>query len=158
MQLLEEKGNGKRRAKMKTKLTAAIVILLVISNVYFMNEAKKPDYKIHIGIPVSAEDGSAGFDFSESKPLKKETASDVMLSLLSAHTVEALEMEERFPDAVLSVSDWKKNKEHYLFTFWLEENSVIFKSESEKGTEYREIDNLYYVTELEKIIKAEIEF
>ena len=52
MQLLEEKGNGKRRAKMKTKLTAAIVILLVISNVYFMNEAKKPDYKIHIGIPV----------------------------------------------------------------------------------------------------------
>ena len=153
MQLLEEKGNGKRRAKMKTKLTAAIVILLVISNVYFMN-----DYKIHIGIPVSAEDGSAGFDFSESKPLKKETASDVMLSLLSAHTVEAPEMEERFPDAVLSVSDWKKNKEHYLFTFWLEENSVIFKSESEKGTEYREIDNLYYVTELEKIIKAEIEF
>lgn len=158
MQLLEEKGNGKRRAKMKTKLTAAIVILLVISNVYFMNEAKKPDYKIHIGIPVSAEDGSAEFDFSESKPLKKETASDVMLSLLSAHTVEAPEMEERFPDAVLSVSDWKKNKEHYLFTFWLEENSVIFKSESEKGTEYREIDNLYYVTELEKIIKAEIEF
>ena len=158
MQLLEEKGNGKRRAKMKTKLTAAIVILLVISNVYFMNEAKKPDYKIHIGIPVSAEDGSAGFDFSESKPLKKETASDVMLSLLSAYTVEAPEMEERFPDAVLSVSDWKKNKEHYLFTFWLEENSVIFKSESEKGTEYREIDNLYYVTELEKIIKAEIEF
>lgn len=158
MQLLEEKGNGKRRVKMKTKLTAAIVILLVISNVYFMNEAKKPDYKIHIGIPVSAEDGSAGFDFSESKPLKKETASDVMLSLLSAHTVEAPEMEERFPDAVLSVSDWKKNKEHYLFTFWLEENSVIFKSESEKGTEYREIDNLYYVTELEKIIKAEIEF
>ena len=143
---------------MKTKLTAAIVILLVISNVYFMNEAKKPDYRIHIGIPVSAEDGSAGFDFSESKPLKKETASDVMLSLLSAHTVEAPEMEERFPDAVLSVSDWKKNKEHYLFTFWLEENSVIFKSESEKGTEYREIDNLYYVTELEKIIKAEIEF
>lgn len=158
MQLLEEKGNGKRRAKMKTKLTAAIVILLVISNVYFMNEAKKPDYKIHIGIPVSAEDGSAGFDFSESKPLKKETASDVMLSLLSAHTVEAPEMEERFPDAVLSVSDWKKNKEHYLFTFWLEENSVIFKSESEKGTEYREIDNLYYVTELEKIIKTEMEF
>ena len=158
MQLLEEKGNGKRRAKMKTKLTAAIVILLVISNVYFMNKAKKPDYKIHIGIPVSAEDGSAGFDFSESKPLKKETASDVILSLLSAHTVEAPEMEERFPDAVLSVSDWKKNKEHYLFTFWLEENSVIFKSESEKGTEYREIDNLYYVTELEKIIKAEIEF
>lgn len=158
MQLLEEKGNGKRRTKMKTKLTAAIVILLVISNVYFMNEAKKPDYKIHIGIPVSAEDGSAGFDFSESKPLKKETASDVMLSLLSAHTAEAPEMEERFPDAVLSVSDWKKNKEHYLFTFWLEEDSVIFKSESEKGTEYREIDNLYYVTELEKIIKAEIEF
>lgn len=158
MQLLEEKGNGKRRVKMKTKLTAAIVILLVISNVYFMNEAKKPDYKIHIGIPVSAEDGSAGFDFSESKPLKKETASDVMLSLLSAHTVEAPEMEERFPDAVLSVSDWKKNKEHYLFTFWLEENSVIFKSESEKGTEYREIDNLYYVTELEKIIKTEMEF
>lgn len=143
---------------MKTKLTAAIVILLVISNVYFMNEAKKPDYKIHIGIPVSAEGGSAGFDFSESKPLKKETASDVMLSLLSAHTVKAPEMEERFPDAVLSVSDWKKNKEHYLFTFWLEENSVIFKSESEKGTEYREIDNLYYVAELEKIIKAEIEF
>ena len=158
MQLLEEKGNGKRRVKMKTKLTAAIVILLVISNVYFMNEAKKPDYKIHIGIPVSAEDGSAGFDFSESKPLKKETASDVMLSLLSAHTVEAPEMEERFPDAVLSVSDWKKNKEHYLFTFWLEENSVISKSESEKGTEYREIDNLYYVTELEKIIKTEMEF
>ena len=158
MQLLEEKGNGKRRVKMKTKLTAAIVILLVISNVYFMNEAKKPDYKIHIGISVSAEDGSAGFDFSESKPLKKETASDVMLSLLSAHTVEAPEMEERFPDAVLSVSDWKKNKEHYLFTFWLEENSVIFKSESEKGTEYREIDNLYYVTELEKIIKTEMEF
>ena len=143
---------------MKTKLTVVLVIFLVISNMYFMNEAKKPDYKIHIGIPVSAEDGSAGFDFSESKPLKKETASDVMLSLLSAHTVEAPEMEERFPDAVLSVSDWKKNKEHYLFTFWLEENSVIFKSESEKGTEYREIDNLYYVTELEKIIKAEIEF
>lgn len=143
---------------MKIKLTAAIVILLVISNVCFMSEAKKPDYKIHIGIPVSAEDGSAGFDFSESKPLKKETASDVMLSLLSAHTVEAPEKEERFPDAVLSVSDWKKNKEHYLFTFWLEENSVIFKSESEKGMEYREIDNLYYVAELEKIIKAEIEF
>lgn len=144
--------------RMKTKLTAAIVILLVISNVYFMNEAKKPDYKIHIGIPVSAEDGSAGFDFSESKPLKKETASDVMLSLLSAHTVEAPEKEERFPDAVISVSDWEKNKEHYLFTFWLGENSVLFKLENEKGTEYREIDNLYYVTELEKIIKTEMEF
>ena len=147
-----------KNMRMKTKLTAALVILLVISNVHFMNEAKKPDYKIHIGIPVSAEDGSAGFDFSESKPLKKETASDVMLSLMSAHTVEAPEMEERFPDAVLSVSDWKKNKEHDLFTFWLEEDSVIFKLENEKGMEYREIDNLYYVTELEKIIKTEMEF
>ena len=143
---------------MKTKLTAALVILLVISNVYFMNEAKKPDYKIHIGIPVSAEDGSAGFDFSESKPLKKEMSSNVILSLLSAHTVEAPKKEERFPDAVISVSDWKKNKEHYLFTLWLEEDSVIFKLENEKGMEYREIDNLYYVTELEKIIKTEMEF
>lgn len=143
---------------MKTKLTAALVILLVISNVYFMNEAKKPDYKIHIGIPVSAEDGSAGFDFSESKPLKREMSSNVILSLLSAHTVEAPKKEERFPDAVISVSDWKKNKEHYLFTLWLEEDSVIFKLENEKGMEYREIDNLYYVTELEKIIKTEMEF
>lgn len=96
---------------MKTKLTVSLVILLVISNVYFMNEAKKPDYKIAIGIPVSAEDGSSGFDFSESKPLKKESASDVM-----------------------------------------------FKLENEKGTEYRENDNLYYVMELEKIIKAEMDF
>ena len=143
---------------MKTKLTAALVILLVISNVHFMNEANKPDYNRHTGRPVSAEDGSPGLDITESKPLKKETASDVMLSLMSAHTVEAPEMEERFPDAVLSVSDWKKNKEHYLFTFWLEEDSVIFKLENEKGMEYREIDNLYYVTELEKIIKTEMEF
>ena len=144
--------------RMKTKLTVVLVILLVISNMYFMNEAKKPDYKIYIGIPVSAEDGSDGFDFTESKPLKKEKSSDMILSLLSAHTVEAPEKEERFPDAVISVSDWEKNKEHYLFTFWLEENSVLFKLENEKGTEYREIDNLYYVTELEKIIKTEIEF
>ena len=143
---------------MKTKLTAALVILLVISNVYFMNEAKKPDYKIHIGIPVSAEDGSEGFDFTESKPLKREMSSNVILSLLSAHTVEAPKKEERFPDAVISVSDWKKNKEHYLFTLWLEEDSVLFKLENEKGMEYREIDNLYYVTELEKIIKTEMEF
>ena len=145
--------------RMKTKLTVVLVILLVISNMYFMNEAKKPDYKIYIGIPVnSAEDGSDGFDFTESKPLKKEKSSDMILSLLSAHTVEAPGKEERFPDAVISVSDWEKNKEHYLFTFWLEEDSVIFKLENEKGTEYREIDNLYYVTELEKIIKTEMEF
>lgn len=144
--------------RMKTKLTVVLVILLVISNMYFMNEAKKPDYKIYIGIPVSAEDGSDGFDFTESKPLKKEKSSDMILSLLSAHTVEAPGKEERFPDAVISVSDWKKNKEHYLFTLWLEEDSVIFKLENEKGMEYREIDNLYYVTELEKIIKTEMEF
>lgn len=144
---------------MKIKLTVVLVILLVISNVYFMNETKKPDYKIHIGIPVnSAEDGSYGFDFTESKPLKREMSSNVILSLLSAHTVEAPKKEERFPDAVISVSDWKKNKEHYLFTLWLEEDSVIFKLENEKGMEYREIDNLYYVTELEKIIKTEMEF
>ena len=143
---------------MKTKLTVVLVILLVISNMYFMNEAKKPDYKIYIVIPVSAEDGSDGFDFTESKPLKKEMSSDMILSLLRAHTVEAPEKEERFPDAVISVSDWEKNKEHYLFTFWLEKNSVLFKLENEKGTEYREIDNLYYVTELEKIIKTEMEF
>lgn len=144
--------------RMKTKLTVVLVILLFISNMYFMNEAKKPDYKIYIGIPVSAEDGSDGFDFTESKPLKKEKSSDMILSLLSAHTVEAPGKEERFPDAVISVSDWKKNKEHYLFTLWLEEDSVIFKLENEKGMEYREIDNLYYVTELEKIIKTEMEF
>lgn len=144
--------------RMKTKLTVVLVILLVISNMYFMNEAKKPDYKIYIGIPVSAEDGSDGFDFTESKPLKREMSSNVILSLLSAHTVEAPKKEERFPDAVISVSDWKKNKEHYLFTLWLEEDSVIFKLENEKGMEYREIDNLYYVTELEKIIKTEMEF
>lgn len=144
---------------MKTKLTVVLVIFLVISNMYFMNEAKKPDYKIYIGIPVnSAEDGSEGFDFTESKPLKREMSSNVILSLLSAHTVEAPEKEERFPDAVISVSDWEKNKEHYLFTFWFGENSVLFKLENEKGTEYREIDNLYYVTELEKIIKTEMEF
>lgn len=147
-----------KNMRMKTKLTVVLVIFLVISNMYFMNEAKKPDYKIYIGIPVSAEDGSAGFDFTESKPLKKEKSSDIILSLLSAHTVEAPEKEERFPDAVISVSDWEKNKEHYLFTFWLGENSVFFKLENEKGTEYREIDNLYYVTELEKIIKTEMEF
>ena len=147
-----------KNMRMKTKLTVVLVILLFISNMYFMNEAKKPDYKIYIGIPVSAEDGSDGFDFTESKPLKKEKSSDMILSLLSAHTVEAPGKEERFPDAVISVSDWKKNKEHYLFTLWLEEDSVIFKLENEKGMEYREIDNLYYVTELEKIIKTEMEF
>lgn len=147
-----------KNMRMKTKLTVVLVILLVISNMYFMNEAKKPDYKIYIGIPVSAEDGSDGFDFTESKPLKREMSSNVILSLLSAHTVEAPKKEERFPDAVISVSDWKKNKEHYLFTLWLEEDSVIFKLENEKGMEYREIDNLYYVTELEKIIKTEMEF
>ena len=144
--------------RMKTKLTVVLVILLVISNMYFMNEAKKLLYMIYIGMTVSEEDGSDGFDFTESKPLKKEKSSDMILSLLSAHTVEAPGKEERFPDAVISVSDWEKNKEHYLFTFWLEENSVLFKLENEKGTEYREIDNLYYVTELEKIIKTEMEF
>ena len=123
-----------------------------------MNEAKKPDYKIYIGIPVSAEDGSDGFDFTESKPLKKEKSSDMILSLLSAHTVEsAVERKNAFLMLSFLFQTGKRTRKHYLFTFWLEENSVLFKLENEKGTEYREIDNLYYVTELEKIIKTEME-
>lgn len=64
------------RMAMKTKLMAALVILLVISNVYFINKANKPDYNIHVGIPVSsADDGALGFDFTELEPLKEENAS-----------------------------------------------------------------------------------
>ena len=38
--------------KMKKILTAIFVIVLIISNAYFIYESQKSDYEIWIGVPV----------------------------------------------------------------------------------------------------------
>ena len=58
--------------KMKKILTAILVIVLIISNAYFIYESQKSDYEIWIGVPVKGEDDSAAVDYQKSKPLKEK--------------------------------------------------------------------------------------
>ena len=58
--------------KMKKILTAILVIVLIISNAYFIYESQKSDYEILIGVPVKGEDDSAAVNYQKSKPLTEK--------------------------------------------------------------------------------------
>ncbi len=58
--------------KYKITLMRILIILLTLSNLYFINKFQEFDYEIMLGIPVNSEVGDTnGIDFTKSKPIGK---------------------------------------------------------------------------------------
>ena len=108
--------------KMKKILTAILVIVLIISNVYLLYESQKSDYEILIGVPVKGEDDSAAVDYQKSKPLtEKEDRNTVLFSLLQARSIEKPKITEQLADAVIMIGDPQADISYAQITLWVDE-------------------------------------
>ena len=140
--------------KMKKIRTVILIILLIISNIYFIIQSQKLDYDILIGVPTKGEDDysdTVSGDFTNSKPLKeKDDVATELSSLINSSPIEKSQINDQVPDAVMF---WGKSQSNiaYKTMFWLNESSIIFTTENGENHEYRKIDESY-VTKLKNII------
>ena len=142
--------------KMKKILTAILVIVLIISNAYFIYESQKSDYEILIGVPVKGEDDSAAVNYQKSKPLtEKEDRNTVLFSLLQARSIEKPEITEQLADAVIAISDPQANISYAQISLWVDESSIIAETGDEELPDYKEITDNSYADELRNIIEKQ---
>ena len=143
----------------KKILTAILVIVLIISNVYLLYESQKSDYEILIGVPVKGEDDSAAVDYQKLKSLtEKGDRNTVLFSLLQARSIEKPKITEQLADAVIMIGDPQAGISYAQITLWLDESSIVLKIEDSRIPNYKKIENIYDVTELKKIIKKQMKF
>ncbi|WP_054740387.1 hypothetical protein [Cellulosilyticum ruminicola] len=86
----------------KNILFGATVTGLIGSNIYFMNESKKPMYNIGIGMPVTEECTNL-----EPSVKSKEDAHLIEMALIKAHSIEQPEISKHLSDATMWLNDWK---------------------------------------------------
>ena len=142
--------------KMKKILTAILVIVLIISNAYFIYESQKSDYEILIGVPVKGEDDSAAVDYQKSNPIQeKEDRNTVLFSLLKARSIEKPEITEQLADAVIAISDPQANISYAQISLWVDESSIIAETEDEELPDFKEIADNSYADELRNIIEKQ---
>ena len=145
--------------KLRKILIIFLIILLILSNGYFILKSQKLDYDILIGIPVKSKtNNTIAVDFSKSQPLEKKREMNIVIfSFMNADSVEVDESVEDLPDAIIWVSDPEEKITYYRACIWLDDNAVIFKIEDESSSEYKKIDNTYYASELKHIINNHID-
>lgn len=145
--------------KLKNVLICILIILLILSNVYFLKKSQETGYEMLIGIPaINEEHVVSGADFSKSTPLKNKSQVDTaFFSLLNANTIQKPAIADNQPDAVIWISEPKEGITYLQINLWLDEDSIIFITENTSSHEYREIDNTYYAAELKKIIENQVD-
>lgn len=140
----------------KKILTAILVIVLIISNVYLLYESQKSDYEISIGVPVKGEDDSAAVDYQKSKPLtEKEDRNIVLFSLLQARSIEKPKITEQLADAVIMIGDPQADVSYAQITLWVDESSIIAETGDGELPDYKEIAGNSYADELRNIIEKQ---
>lgn len=76
---------------------------------------------------------------------------------MNAPDIEKPDLKGYTPIAVIGMSDPEEGIAHGLGTYWLKEDSIIVKRGSEESPTYKIIDDEYYVEELTKIIKKQVD-
>ena len=121
-------------------LAAATFTLLVLLFVK-CNECNEPDVKIVIGFPVKGS--TPAVDYTNSEPISdKRTVNRILFALLSGKSLAGSAAPNTPPDAVMMIEPKKENLA-YIFSVWVDQNSVIYAMETgDEATEYRVINNL----------------
>lgn len=144
--------------KHKKIIFGILVVLLIISNLYFITKSRQLDYEILIGVPaIGEENASAGVNFTRSKPLKeKAEVNTVLFSLLHSTYIQNPQINEAYPDAILWISDPDENITYYQAALWVKEDSIILKRQQDENAEYSVIGSSYDTEELKHIIQRHI--
>ena len=118
-------------------LAAATFTLLVLLFV----KCNEPDVKIVIGFPV--EGSTPAVDYTNSEPISdKQTVNRILFAMLSGKSLAGSAAPNTPPDAVMMIEPKKENLA-YIFSVWVDQNSVIYAMETgDEATEYRVINNL----------------
>lgn len=116
---------------------AALLVLLFVK----CKECNEPDVKIVIGFPV--EGSTPAVDYTNSEPISdKQTVNRILLAMLSGKSLDGSAAPNTPPDTVMMIRPQKENY-GYLFSVWVDQNSVIYAmGTGDEATEYRVINNL----------------
>ncbi|KAI4443033.1 hypothetical protein FMM80_16125 [Schaedlerella arabinosiphila] len=140
----------------KKILTAILVIVLIISNVYLLYESQKSDYEILIGVPVKGEDDSAAVDYQKLKSLtEKGDRNTVLFSLLQARSIEKPKIMEQLADAVIRIGDPQAGISYAQITLWVDKSSIIAETGDGELPDYKEIAGNSFADELRNIIEKQ---
>lgn len=144
-------------------LICLLVIVLLFGNVYFYNRAQEAGMEVRIGRPFVNDvegDVSTGVDFTNTTVIKDKTSVNTLLTaFLFAKPTTASDMTDRKPDAALYLTDptvFEGSGASYEFSLWLEENFIIFAPENGDGSNYRELDSEYWVSQVKAIVEGQL--
>lgn len=141
------------KSQMKNVLICCLVILLVLSNVYYINCSQTIWYEILVGVPST----TAGTDFSRSTPLENKSQVDtVIFSLLNSNMIENPAIADDLPSAVIWINAPQEGITYLRVNLWLDNDSVVFAIENADYLEYRVINNTYYDAQLREIIEDQL--
>lgn len=142
----------------KNILICCLVILLILSNIYYLNYSQVIWYEILVGVPaVNEENVVAGTDFSRSTPLSnKEQIEMVLFSMLNSNMIPKPAIADNHPDAVIWINDPKGSVTYLRANVWLERDVIVFLIENTEHIEYRVVNSTYYASQLKIIIEDQI--
>lgn len=136
----------------KKVLLVIFIVLLVLGNIYFYNQAKKLDYAITIGKPVGSNYQTMGVNFYE--PLSdRDDANLLIFSLMDGVSVDKPKVFEELPNLTVWFNDWEKNTSYYQANLWINENSIIIETNRHGDQPKYKIIDSSKSSELKKLIK-----
>lgn len=147
--------------KLKPILLTALMLALVLSNVYFIRQAQKPDYEILVGrvVAASATDEAGGHtvgvDFTNAKPLGKEEVSTVFMALITADSYTPADAIAEIPDAQMLLPLTHEDAVYtYEINLWLQGDSILYRF-GQDGT-CGVITNANWVADLTSILEGHL--
>lgn len=138
----------------KNILICCLVILLILSNIYYLNYSQVIWYEILVGVPTM---NGTGTDFSQSTPLSNEEQIEMVLfSMLNSNMIPKPAIADNRPSAVVWINAPREGITYLRANVWLDRDVIVFLIENTEHIEYRVVNSTYYASQLKKIIEDQI--
>ena len=115
-----------------------ILVLLLVSNIYFIHKYLEPSIQVQVGIPLFDEESNVTATIVSPFLDNKEETNLLLMAFLMGRTMD----EEQFPTELAHgciIINYEGCS--YPHNMWITEDSVIFEISTESALSYREFHN-----------------
>lgn len=122
--------------KIALSVMCLLMVLLIVSNVWFIQKANEPDLEIVIGAIREGESG-LGYDFLGAEPLAQDDMHTIVLALIQATAAEESQIPETSPDGVMLMEG--KYNSAYFIRVWITDGVVVSALGNDEQPDYKTI-------------------
>ena len=119
-------------------LLCLLLVILTVSNIYFISKSMEPTIHVQVGLPIFDEESKISATIMSPFVENKEDANEILLAFMMASPMEEEQFPTDLPHAYLVIH---YDGYSYPHRMWFTEDSVIFDASTEDVVSFREFRN-----------------